>query len=135
MYAAHLGWLHSVPEKAENCRINSLPDSSPSRVMPTVFDDSIVKVWGLLNYSNTKTSGPEELGFGDISSFIEATGYRISPFAVTSIKEMSSEYVLWLMKGRAASCTQPYININSNNDAANSDIASRIRAMARNRRK
>ena len=103
--------------------------------MPAIYDDHILRLWEMIGYSNVTTAGPESIRHVDVAAFISSTRYNLSPFCIKSIKSMSEKYVLWYMKGSSTSCAQPFISDKINTNKVNDDIAARIKAMARSRRK
>ena len=98
-------------------------------------DSVIRRKWNECGCAMVGSGGVSPLTFTEIESYKSVTGSNLTSFAASAIKLMSDAYCVWVVKGRAVACVAPYFEDTRTQEQKNKEVANKIRAMAKNRRK
>lgn len=98
-------------------------------------DSVILRHWNECGCAMVGNSGVSPLTFTEIESYKSVTGLKLTSFAASAIKLMSDAYCVWVAKGREIACVAPYFEDTRTQEQKNKEVANKIRAMAKNRRK
>lgn len=134
MYAGHLGWLHSTPDKSTQNRFTSIGADSQLNNMPDC-DRATLRKWNECGCAIIDSSGVSPLTFLEIESYKAAMGSSVSSIDAQALKLMSNAYCVWLVKGRKIDCHAPYFKDTRTQEQKNKEVADKLRAMAKKRRK
>ena len=133
MYASHLGWLHSTPEKSEQTRLKALGEGSQFANMPECDHKALINAFHDLGFA--MTSAPiSALTFAEISGFKMATGLNLNHFEVVTLKRMSECFVVWINKGKKQGCHAPYYKDNRSVEGMREDVSNKFKALARKKK-
>lgn len=127
MFAAHSGWLNSKPEGSSDIRLDLLAGSQAVN-MPETGDLYLYKLASDAGLAKMSGGFIEPLSWSDIGSFSNITKRKLSPFEAKAIREISSSYVAWVLKGQAKFCASPFYNDKRTIEQMRSDVSAQIKA-------
>lgn len=123
-----------MPEKSKSSRLASMGADNQAANMP-LCDDRIAGYWFKSGQASLSGGVIAPLNFIELKGFADCLGLRLSPFDFKALKAMSDKYCSYIVKGRELGCKAPYFRDDRTQEQKNKEIADKIRAMAKSRRK